>query len=241
MTWVMKQDLPAMQKMLLMAMANRFNDKDGFCFPSHELLAKESGMNKSSVIRNIEKLEKSNLISVIRSSDDKGNKNVNRYKLNLQVVAQCNEGSSGAQLGVVAQCNEGSGTVQHETVNEPVSINHKDITTTSNEKFFENSADLKLNAVQHEVYVWACSHEYWYKATTSEEDFLRAYCSPKGGMRKQFEERNNVKQPTGGNNGTHRQPPKKLSPAERVRKAAGIGEFAVGAGGSEFDYLENRG
>ena len=112
------------------------------------------------------------------------------------------------------------------------------ITTTQNENFFENS---KLNAVQYEVYVWACSHEYWHKATTSDKDFLRAYCSPKGGMRKQFEQRHNVKQPTGGNNGTHRQPPKKLSPAERVRKAAGIGEFAVSAGGSEFDYLENRG
>jgi hypothetical protein len=99
------------------------------------------------------------------------------------------------------------------------------ITTTPSEGIFENSVTSKLNAVQYEVYVWACSHEYWHKATSSEEDFLKAYCSPKGGMRKQFEQRHSTQLPIGGNHGVHRQSAKKLSPAERVRKAAGIGEF----------------
>lgn len=95
------------------------------------------------------------------------------------------------------------------------------ITTTPNEISFENLKNSKLNAVQYEVYVWASSHEYWHKATTSAEGFLKAYCSPKGGMRKQFEQRNNVnKQRTGGSNGTHQQPnQRKLSPNERVRQA----------------------
>lgn len=85
----------------------------------------------------------------------------------------------------------------------------------------------KLNALHREVFEWACIDPYWVKCTNSEEDFLRAYCSPKGGMRKQFEQRNKVKKPTGENNAAHQQSAKKLSPAERIRKAAGIGEFAV--------------
>jgi hypothetical protein len=93
----------------------------------------------------------------------------------------------------------------------------------------ENSEKVgsKLNALHREVFEWACTDSYWVKCTNSEEDFLRAYCSPKGGMRRQFEQRNNVKKTIGENNAAHRQSAKKLSPAERIRKAAGIGEFAV--------------
>ena len=121
MQWAMKQKLPAMQKMVLVTLANRFNDDTGDCYPSHELLAKESGMDKRSVIRNIEKLEKSNLLSVIRTTDDKGNKNVNRYKFPL--VTDSHEGSDTKSLGVVAQkSHKGSDRVSHETVNEPVNI-----------------------------------------------------------------------------------------------------------------------
>ena len=119
MLWGMKQELPAMQKMVLMAIANRFNDDMGYCFPSHELLAKESGMSKSSVLRQIEALEKTTLLSVIRSLDDKGNKNVNRYILKVGA-------SVTVELPLVSERNEASVTVTHETVNEPVSINQKD-------------------------------------------------------------------------------------------------------------------
>ena len=134
MLWGMKQELPAMQKMVLMAIANRFNDDMGYCFPSHELLAKESGMSKSSVLRQIEALEKTTLLSVIRSLDDKGNKNVNRYILKvgasvtveLPLVSERNEASVTVELPLVSERNEASVTVTHETVNEPVSINQKD-------------------------------------------------------------------------------------------------------------------
>ena len=143
------------------------------------------------------------------------------------------------QMDSTKTANPFAEIVQPIPVTNAVTNPIKELTTTQPENF-ENSGT-KLNALHREVFEWACTDKYWVRCTNSEEDFLRAYCSPKGGMRKQFEERNNVKQPTGGNNGTHRQPPKKLSPAERVRKAAGIGEFAVGAGGSEFDDLENRG
>lgn len=55
-----------------------------------------------------------------------------------------------------------------------------------------------LNDVQREIFIWASTHDYWHKATSSEEEFLKALCSPKGGMRRQFE--NRFKQQTGGSN-----------------------------------------
>jgi hypothetical protein len=236
MTWAVEQELPAMQKIVLLMLANRTNHDTGFCYPSHERLAKECGMSKRSMIYQIEKIEGAGLITVIRSSDERGLKSLNKYQLNIPKNGSATDSLPSAvkSPGVVQLVHKGSATDAHKPVIQP-----KRTTTTPTENF-ENSGT-KLNALHREVFEWACADKYWVRCTNSEEDFLRAYCSPKGGMRKQFEERNNVKQPTGGNNGTHRQPPKKLSPAERVRKAAGIGEFAVGAGGSEFDYLENRG
>lgn len=59
-----------------------------------------------------------------------------------------------------------------------------------------------LNDVQYEIFVWASTHEYWHKATTSEEEFLKALCSAKGGMRRQFE--NRFKNQSGDNNATQR-------------------------------------
>ncbi|MGB4498918.1 MAG: hypothetical protein WBI40_09470 [Methylococcaceae bacterium] len=78
------------------------------------------------------------------------------------------------------------------SINTETTVNTEKAVITPRPENSENSG-VKLNAIQYEVYVWACSHEYWHKATTSEEEFLRAYCSPKGGMRKQFEQRNDVK------------------------------------------------
>ena len=192
--WAMKQELPAMQKMVLVTLANRFNDDTGECYPSHELLATESGMTSRSVVNQIEKLEQAKLLKVIRSTDDKGNKNSNRYILNFKVVNVVQEGTE---------------RDSHETVNEPV--NKNTITTTREGTI--------LNDVQREIFVWASTHDYWHKATSSEEEFLKALCSPKGGMRRQFE--NRFKEQTGGSNATHKKPtrPAKVSAAERVEQA----------------------
>jgi hypothetical protein len=85
----------------------------------------------------------------------------------------------------------------------------------------------KLNEVQREIFVWASTHEYWHKATVSDEEFLKALCSPKGGMRRQFEE---FKKTGGDNNATHQQPnkPARLSAGEQVRRAA-IAKYGNGA------------
>jgi hypothetical protein len=80
-TWATEQNIPAMQKIVLLMMANRFNHDTGLCCPSHDLLAKECGMTKRSLIDQLSKLEQAGYIKVIRSTNDKGMKKVNRYVL----------------------------------------------------------------------------------------------------------------------------------------------------------------
>jgi|GEM_PF-3819486 len=207
------------------------------------------GLNdKSSVSKRIKKLKLLELIDTFQSNDDcrlyvKTTPlyyDITRFKILPSTPVDLNQHPLAKINAPVDENQHPVDDGQHSTVIPITVIPINSKSTTTPTENFENLGT-KLNALHHEVFEWACTDKYWVRCTNSEEDFLRAYCSPKGGMRKQFEQRHNVKQPTGGNNGTHRQPPKKLSPAERVRKAAGIGEFAVGAGGSEFDYLENRG
>ena len=130
MTWAVEQKLPAMQKIVLLMMANRANHETGQCYPSHELLATECGMSKRAVIDQISQLEKLGLIEVIRSVGTNGVKNANKYRLRLHLTINC---SAGAALGVVQELHEGSAGAAHKPVIEPVSINqsfnHKDIAT----------------------------------------------------------------------------------------------------------------
>jgi len=76
--WAMQQAIPAMQKMVLVSLANRTNLKTGRCFPSIATLAKDSGMTPRSIINQIKKLEQKNLIEVARQ--EKGVKKPNQYK-----------------------------------------------------------------------------------------------------------------------------------------------------------------
>ena len=80
MGWATEQDIPAMQKIVLLMLANRMNQDTGRCFPSHNRLATECGMSKRSVIRQIEKLEKFGFLSVIRETQN-GAKIRNQYVL----------------------------------------------------------------------------------------------------------------------------------------------------------------
>jgi hypothetical protein len=211
--WAMKQKLPAMQKMVLVTLANRFNDDTGDCYPSHELLAKESGMSKRSVLYQIEKLELLKLMTVIRSTKENGVKDVNHYLLNFGVDGSATDALHDATdaLEVVQDVRRGGARAAHETVNEPVNI-----TTTYYARGNSEKIGSKLNALHREVFEWACTDSYWVKCTNSEEDFLRAYCSPKGGMRRQFDE---FKKMGGKNNATRQQPSKKLSAVERAELA----------------------
>lgn len=78
--WATQQKLPAMQKIVLVMIANRLNQTSGACFPSLDTLAKDCGMSRRAVINQIAKLESAHLLSVARS-DNKCAKQNNNYQL----------------------------------------------------------------------------------------------------------------------------------------------------------------
>jgi biotin operon repressor len=66
MAWAVEQELPALQKLVLLMLANCANHYTGQCNPSHDRLAKECGMSRDSVKRAISELEGKGLIEVRR-------------------------------------------------------------------------------------------------------------------------------------------------------------------------------
>ncbi|WP_080484251.1 MULTISPECIES: helix-turn-helix domain-containing protein [Burkholderia cepacia complex] len=70
MTWAVEQDLPALQKLVLLMLANCCNAHTGRCDPSHDRLAKECGMSRDSVRRAIAELEKCGLIEIRRQTQN---------------------------------------------------------------------------------------------------------------------------------------------------------------------------
>ena len=128
MAWAIAQKLPAMQKIVLIVIANRINSESGECYPSISRIAEDSGMTTRSVMQQIEKLELGGYIFVTRETIGKS-KAVNRYKLSmgsepnsLGVVNDIHEGSEPNSLGVVNDIHEGSEPNSHKPVIQPVNL-----------------------------------------------------------------------------------------------------------------------
>ena len=85
MTWAVDHKLPAMQKIVLMMMANRFNEDQGYCWPSYDLLASECGMSRSSVLRKIDELIDLGLVEKFITVQSNGGNCVNKYRLNTHI------------------------------------------------------------------------------------------------------------------------------------------------------------
>jgi hypothetical protein len=82
MTWAVEQDLPALQKLVLLMLANRTNSDTGRCDPSHDKLANDCGMSKPSVKRAIAELAERGLIEVHRQASN-GVNLPNQYTLRV--------------------------------------------------------------------------------------------------------------------------------------------------------------
>lgn len=81
MAWAVDHKLPAMQKMVLLMMANQYNDEEGFSCISHSVLTNECGMSRRSVIRQIDELTKIGLIETVKTKNDSNMYAVNKYLL----------------------------------------------------------------------------------------------------------------------------------------------------------------
>lgn len=82
MTWATEQQLRAIDKLVLIMLANYANHHTGQCNPSHETLAGECGMSKSTLKAAIARLEDAGLVTIQRRSAD-GVSLPNQYNLAL--------------------------------------------------------------------------------------------------------------------------------------------------------------
>jgi DNA-binding transcriptional MocR family regulator len=82
MTWAVEQQLPALQKLVLLMLANRTNSDTGQCNPSHDRLAADCGMHKDSVKRAIAVLADKGLLEIQHRSQE-GISLPNQYLLKM--------------------------------------------------------------------------------------------------------------------------------------------------------------
>jgi DNA-binding Lrp family transcriptional regulator len=122
MSWAVIQNIPALQKLVLLMLANHSNGHTGQCNPSINKLAEECGMSRDTVIRSISGMEKKGLISVIRKKIENVNL-PNQYQLNIDcgvynqlTVADRNNRNGCEQQRGVADSDRGSNFEQQRGV-----------------------------------------------------------------------------------------------------------------------------
>lgn len=127
MAWATEQEVPAMQKIVLLMLANRTNHDTGQCTPSHERLAKDCGMSVRACKDQIVKLASAGLLEVLKRSKE-GVSLPNQYVLAMHKGRgqelptrgqQMPGGGAGAAWGVGQEVPTNQ---ESETVNEPVSL-----------------------------------------------------------------------------------------------------------------------
>lgn len=114
MDWAWEQDLPPMEKLVLVAMADNASE-DGICWPGQKFVAKKCGIKRESVNRVIKRLIKKGKIKLEHRYDDEGRQKSNRYILDLfGCDAGSHRGDAKSQGSVTEDHREGDGESQGE-------------------------------------------------------------------------------------------------------------------------------
>lgn len=113
--WVLDQDIPdSASKLVLISIANALNGKSGKCCPALDLIAHESSVSRSTVIRKLKSLETDGWISVSAGFTADGRQTSNTYAINYNPHSSQAEGE-GVRLtpseGVTAMEPSGVSTV----------------------------------------------------------------------------------------------------------------------------------
>ena len=133
-------------------LASRADDK-GMCFPSHDLIAEDCGMDKRSAIRQVDKLESIGYLRVARAK--KGSHQVNRYVLDLGLTSdrespvQVTESHSVSDRESPVQVTESHTKQSIETINETVTLKAtaKENLEIENESLKNKIAELEKKVV----------------------------------------------------------------------------------------------
>lgn len=81
--WAMKQKLPCVSKMLLIALSDHHNKITGQCNPSIKLLAEEAGLAISTANKHMAILAKAKLITIVQGDRPDGSRSSSRYTLHV--------------------------------------------------------------------------------------------------------------------------------------------------------------
>jgi len=99
MSWVWEQDLPPLDKIVLMAIADHADD-DGYAWPGMKRIAEKCSMEKRTVQRHVEKLQEQQLLKVESRQRNDGSSSSNGYTVvmngtNREGVAESHPPMSG--------------------------------------------------------------------------------------------------------------------------------------------------
>lgn len=178
--WATKQELPAMQKIVLIMLANHENAETKLCFPSIETLAEECGMSERSVSNQIARLSAAGLIEITRF-----NHTSNRYTL-LKTDAPF-------ALADAPRSEADAPLASKPVINQEIKLKEI-ITTTPAQEISENR---DLTAEEQECFDWAMVHDFWFASTVSTIRFLKVYNRDvEGGLKQQFDAHKKAQQAT---------------------------------------------
>lgn len=127
MAWAVKQEVPAMQKLVLLLLANRTNADTGQCTPSYERLAKDCGMTSRSAKAQIAKLAEAGYLTVTARAKE-GLSLTNQYTLAIgsygvnDVHPRGNDVHGGSESHSPLGVNHVHPKQEEETLSKSVSI-----------------------------------------------------------------------------------------------------------------------
>lgn len=125
MTWAVERKLPALQKLVLLMLANRTNHETGVCIPRIKTLAEECGMSETACKNAIKGLEAANCIRIEQRFQD-GMQRPSQYHLLIDARRE----TPTARRDTPTTVRRQTPTVGRETPTEPGRLNnitnHKD-------------------------------------------------------------------------------------------------------------------
>ena len=115
------EGLPPPQKNVLTALADFFNDEEGYAWPSQHKLAIVTGYDRSTIIRALKALEAKGYITISKTTRNNGRFSRNMYKL-YRVADSHQAESVPAQnnRSVLHKASPPCGALQHKHLQEPL-------------------------------------------------------------------------------------------------------------------------
>ena len=127
------------EKVVLMAIADRVNDKWGYAYPSQETIGEDTGYHRSSVARACESLKEKGLLSWHKNRKAGGHFSSNYYVIHRVDFCGTADNDTAVPQGGAQPC----GTVRQKPLLEP-----KELTLNSSEEKVANRGGNKLTEKQ---------------------------------------------------------------------------------------------